>query len=275
MTHKQTVIAIKQSKPYSFVRRIYHALRDWEHTKDNLKAWSDIRRFKNIAHGGPCVVIGNGPSLRIEDLSRLHELGIPTFACNRVFLAFEQTDWRPNCYLISDERLIKTYNGEMDSFHSTICFFPKRYRSQVKQGHFYNELEFDYIKEGQFSLDAAKGVCPGGSVTTEMLQLAYYMGYSEIYLIGVDFNYQITAQNSDKTYAYQGENNYFIKGYLKQGEIAATPNVAANLLAFQAARSAVEAQGRIIRNATRGGKLEVFERADLDELFKKWELERR
>ena len=65
-------------------------------------------------------------------------------------------------------------------------------------------------------------------------------------------------------------NNYFIKDYLKPGEVANIPNVTANLLAFQAARKEMEASGRIVRNATRGGKLEVFERADLDELFEEW-----
>ena len=234
-----------------------------------------VHRYKNIAHGGPCVVIGNGPSLRMEDLNELHRLGISTFACNRIYLAFEQTQWRPTYFFMSDERLIQSYSGEMNTFREIPCFFPKRYNTVVRHGIFYNELMFRYEKEGRFSLDAAKGVYPGGSITTEMLQFAYYMGYSEIYLIGVDFNYQISTPNSSKTYTYQGENNYFIKGYLKPGEVAATPNVAANLMAFQTARDAIEGQGRVVRNATRGGKLEVFERADLDELFKKWELERR
>ena len=52
------------------------------------------------------------------------------------------------------------------------------------------------------------------------------------------------------------------------------PNVNANLLGFHAAREAIEGQGRVIENATRGGKLEVFRRVDLDELFARWERER-
>ena len=53
------------------------------------------------------------------------------------------------------------------------------------------------------------------------------------------------------------------------------PNINANLLAFQAARDAIEGQGRVIKNATRGGKLEIFMRVDLDEIMQKWEEERR
>ena len=274
MSWEKTVINIKNSAAVSAVRKLYYALKDWDHTKEELRSWREIRRYKNIAAGGPCVVVGNGPSLRMEDLEKLGQLGIPCFACNRIYLAFAQTAWRPTYYFMSDERLIQAYTGEMDAFRGIPCFFPKRYRAQVGHGSFYNEQMFNYEKEGRFSLDAAKGVYPGGSITTEMLQFAYYMGYTELYLIGVDFNYQINAPQTGRTYAYQGENNYFIKGYLKPGEIAAAPNVAANLMAFQAAREAVEGQGRVICNATRGGKLEVFERADLDDLFVKWERER-
>ena len=49
------------------------------------------------------------------------------------------------------------------------------------------------------------------------------------------------------------------------------PNQDANILGFQAARKAFEDDGREIYNATRGGKLEVFIRKDLDEVFKEIE----
>lgn len=274
MAETNVIMAIKSSAPYSLARKTYYALRNWGQTKEDIRVWRQIHRYKNAAHGGPCVVIGNGPSLRMEDLGELRRLGIPTLACNRIFLAFEQTEWRPTYYFMSDRNLIRSYNGEMDAFQDVACFFPRRFREAVSHGNYYNELDFDFRREGRFSLDAAKGVYPGGSITTEMLQFAYYMGYSEIYLIGVDFSYSITAPKNKNTYSYQGENNYFIKGYLKPGEVADMPNFAANLMAFQAARDAIEGQGRAVRNATRGGKLEVFERADLDELLKKWERER-
>lgn len=271
MAMKKVIVAIKSSAPYSFARKSYYAIRNWERTKEDFKIKQQIHRYKNIVHGGTCAVIGNGPSLRMEDLSKLHRLGIPTFACNRVYLAFDQTDWRPTYYFMSDRKLLQSYNGEMDAFQTIPCFFPRRFRGEAKHGNFYNELDFDFRKEGRFSLDAAKGVYPGGSITTEMLQFAYYMGFTEIYLIGVDFSYNITVQKDKDTYSYQGENNYFISGYLKPGEVADMPNFEANLMAFQAAKDAIEGQGRVIRNATRGGKLEVFERADLDELLEKWE----
>ncbi len=272
---KKTIIAIKESAPYSFARKVYYSLRNWRETKEDLRIYNNLRRFKNTAKTKACFIVGNGPSLRLEDLERIGHLGIPSFASNRIYLAFPKISWRPSYYFISDERLITDYNKEKDIFFGIPSFFPRKYRELVESGEFYNELIYDYRVEGRFSDNAAVGIYAGGSVTTEMIQFAYYMGYKEIYLIGVDFNYTINNPNEDRSYTYQGENNYFIQGYLKKGEVAAIPDVELNLRAFRAAKVVIEKQGRIIKNATRGGKLEVFDRADLDELLTKWEEDRK
>lgn len=262
---------IKETKPYIAIRNVYYALKNWKKTCDDWKIYRGIRPLKDKHKGQACVVVGNGPSLKVEDLTRLHELKIPTFACNRIHLIFPQTSWRPTYYFMSDEKLVKQYDDDVPDVPVHRRFFPKQYRGTICNGVFYNSIQFDYEHEGKFSLDAARGICPAASVTTEMIQFAYYMGFSEIYLIGVDFSYAVTQKLDSKTYSYQGENNYFIPGYLKPGEVADMPNVNANLLGFNAAKVAIEGQGRIIKNATRGGKLEVFERVNLDELFTRWE----
>ncbi len=267
-----TINGIKNMALYQKMRRTYYSIKNWSETKEYLNAKRQVRRFKNKHKNQACVIVGNGPSLKAEDLTKLYELKIPTFACNRINLIFPQTDWRPTYYFMSDAKLVAQYSAEIDDVPENHRFFPKRYKNQIQKGTFYNEADFDFEKEGKFSLDAAEGIYPAGSVTTEMIQFAYYMGFSEIYLIGVDFSYAVTKKIDSKTYAYQGENNYFVKGYLKEGEVADMPNVRANLLGFHAAREAIGAQGRIIKNATRGGKLEVFERISLDKLFEKWEI---
>lgn len=266
----------RQNFIYKGMRRAYYAFKNRKEIRKKKAVQKEIKKYQNI-HEGVCVVIGNGPSLRIDDLTRLAELGIPTFACNRITKAFPQTSWRPTYYFISDKKLLSGYTDDVEGVPADHRFFPVSFQDEVHNGVFYlggPEL-VDFEKEGRFSLDAADGIYGGGTVTVEMLQFAYYMGFREIYLIGVDFSYAINSPLNSRTYAYQGENNYFIKDYLKPGEVADMPNIAANLLAFHAARDAAENNGFVIKNATRGGKLEVFERANLDELFAKWEEERK
>jgi hypothetical protein len=90
-----------------------------------------------------------------------------------------------------------------------------------------------------------------------MLQAAFYMGFEEIYLIGVD--------NSGS--------GHFPNNYLNEAEAARfAPSLyleahGKSNLAYQKARLYSEAIGVKVFNATRGGELEVFERVDFDSLF--------
>ncbi|MGM9536197.1 MAG: 6-hydroxymethylpterin diphosphokinase MptE-like protein [Intestinibacter sp.] len=258
---------IKNNWIYKNIRTLYYYLKNLPQNTKLYFNTKNIKKFHNIHKGQKCFVIGNGPSLKVEDLEKIQSQGYKTFACNRVYLAFSQTNWRPDYYFMSDEKLIEQYDGEIGDISLNNRFFPLKYKETIKKGNFYNAIQFNYENEGRFSKDAFEGVCPAGTVTSEMIQFAFYMGFTEIYLIGVDFSYNINQKNENNTYTYQGENNYFIPNYLKKGEVAYTPNVRANLLGFEAARKAIEEEGRIIKNATRGGKLEVFERIDLDELL--------
>lgn len=258
---------IKNIWIYKVVRRTYYSIKNRHEIIDNFKIARKLKKYKNRHKNESCVIVGNGPSLTVEDLSKLHELGVPTFACNRIHMIFDQTNWRPTYYFMSDEKLIAQYEDDVPDVPKERRFFPKKYRETIKNGIFYNELPFAYEQEGKFSLDASEGIYAGGSVTTEMIQFAYYMGFAKIYLIGVDFSYAVNSPINNRTYTYQGEDNYFIKGYLKPGEVADMPNITANLLSFHAAKEAIEGHGREIYNATRGGKLEVFVRKDLDKVY--------
>lgn len=272
---ESAAMSLKESIPYQAARKLFYALKDWDSTKKKIQYYRAVRPYRNLCTGQKCFVVGNGPSLKAKDLTRIHHLGIASFGCNRINLIFDQTAWRPTYYFISDAKIMKNYSDQVDGVPETHRFFPSRFQDEGKKGIYYREIQFDYEHEGRFSTDAAKGIYPAASVTTEMIQFAYYMGFSEIYLIGVDFSYSVTQKVDSKTYSYQGENNYFIPGYLKPGEVADMPNINANLLGFKAARDTIEANGRSIYNATRGGKLEVFERVDLDALLKKWEAEKK
>jgi hypothetical protein len=93
-----------------------------------------------------------------------------------------------------------------------------------------------------------------------MIQFAAYMGFKEIYLIGVDCNY--SAGNDVIT-----EKSYFNPRLFNNNRSYAPPEVDTNLLAYARAREVCDKRGIKIYNATRGGKLEAFERADLDSVL--------
>ena len=63
------------------------------------------------------------------------------------------------------------------------------------------------------------------------------------------------------------QNDYFIKDYLPVGGRTNAVQANAMLLAYKKAKKYANLYGFNIYNASRGGKLEVFERVDFDEIF--------
>ena len=112
----------------------------------------------------------------------------------------------------------------------------------------------------RFSDDITNEICWGRSVVYDIgLQIAIYMGFSQIYLLGCDHNYsKMVNENS----------NHFIKDYFdkdKAEKYSAFKYESRKVeLAFESAKKYAESHGAKIWNATRGGKLEVFDRIDLD-----------
>ena len=95
------------------------------------------------------------------------------------------------------------------------------------------------------------------------MQLAAYMGYSKIYIIGVD-------------------NGNYIKGHThfsKEGNIWDERNeldavfqekfCRDNEISYEIAEATSYKKGFRIYNATRGGRVNAFERVDLDEVLNK------
>ena len=73
---------------------------------DKTKYGKRLTAYKGKYAGKRCFLIGNGPSLRAEDLTKLHESGEVTFAFNRIYNIFDKTPWRPTFYISQDEKML-------------------------------------------------------------------------------------------------------------------------------------------------------------------------
>ena len=120
---------------------------------------------------------------------------------------------------------------------------------------------------------ALKGVYGGWTVLYPQIQLAFFMGMREIYLIGVDFTFDVptstgkTCQHGE-ILTHKGEINHFHPEYRKPGETWTMPQLELQRKAFSAAKMAVEAQGGCIYNASRETALDVFPTVDLDSIMR-------
>jgi hypothetical protein len=233
-----------------------------------------LRKLKDVHKGQRAFVIGMGPSLRISDLDRLK--GEVTFACNKVYLAFDETDWRPTYYSVVDIVLAKQNRADIERLD-----LHKVFGSNVRPV-FGDSREITYMRQMgnpwrdgsplvRFSENVVVGVNGGWTVLYPQLQLAHYMGIREVYLIGVDFSFEVpepTGETSDlgeEILQSSGEEvNHFHPDYRKPGEKWTMPKLAYQYLAFQSANRAFRAAGGTIVNVSRTTALDVFPRRDFD-----------
>lgn len=227
-----------------------------------------ISRLYNRHAGSPGFVIGNGPSLRAQDLERLTRH--VSIASNRIYLIYKETNWRPTYYSLADTLLIQRESDRIVSFDMPV------FTRKVNRKHFQDPgdvIFLDQLKDENryqhgFSHNILEGLSIDRSVTQINLQIAYYLGLNPVYLIGIDHNYpHVEApKQGNTTFVYTGGKNHFCDDYLKLNEEHKNPHFSAQDRDYRVAKAAYEAKGRQIINCTRGGKLEVFPRADFDQV---------
>jgi hypothetical protein len=119
----------------------------------------------------------------------------------------------------------------------------------------------------KFARDARGRLWEGATVTYVALQLAFYMGFQTVVLIGVDHNFT-TKGKPNTTVVSQGDDpNHFHASYFGKGYRWQLPDLETSEIAYQMARRAYEADGRQVHDATVDGKLTVFPRVDYNDLF--------
>ena len=227
-----------------------------------------LKSFKDIHKGKRCFIVCNGPSLKDIDFNLLK--GEITMGMNRIYLMKEQNGFVPSYLGCVDEKTqIKQFNEDLDKL-TIPCFFPfgLRERFSKKDNQFFIKQRFS----PKFQRNGARQLGAGGTVTYVMIQLAFYMGFQEVYIIGKDHSFNTTASPGTSIKSDGNDVNHFIKGYYKPGMVWDAPHFETEELAYKYARKAFEVDGRAIKNATIGGKLEIFERVDFYSLFPKKEI---
>ncbi len=238
-----------------------------------------LRALKECYEGHDrCFVIGNGPSLNRTDLSVLKDE--VTFAVNGFFLKSSSLDWTPTFYVVEDHLVAEDRRAQINAFKGPIKLFPAYLGYCFEEGPdtiFYNHRPRKSWPDGfDFSTDAAEITYTGCTVTFSCLQLAYYLGFRTIYLIGVDSDYAIPADAEQKKDYGTGvldmksdDPNHFHPDYFGKGYRWHDPQVDKMLEAYAEARRVADLNGRRIVNATVGGRLEVFEREAFSTIFPK------
>lgn len=241
-----------------------------------------LERFHNAYLGQRCFIMGNGPSLNKMDLSLFANEYV--WASNRAYLLFDRLQWRPKFYVAVDTRVVPDNANEINSLVNKIpemvFFFPQdffynRVLNSEKNVYWYKEIQLSEtnLPYSMFSSNPSEFVYSVRSVTIAMLQLAVFLGFNPIYLIGCDTSYvlpetvQFEGGNRDLIISSGADPNHFDSTYFGKGKKWHEPHVDRMIFQYDQAKKVCDEKGVRVMNATIGGNLEVFPRIDYLELF--------
>lgn len=222
-----------------------------------------LRQFHDRYKGERCFIIGNGPSLNNTDLPRLKNEF--TFGMNRIFLMFEELGF-PTTFFVSMNDLVIEQSVEDIQKLEIPKFVNWRARQWLQPQ---DDLYFLYATYAgpKFNKNATLRLWEGATVTYVSLQLAFYFGFSEVILIGVDHSFA-TKGVPNATITSQGDDpNHFHPKYFGKGFRWQLPDLEISEIAYMMARQSYEKAGRRVVDATVGGKLTVFPKVNYDSLF--------
>lgn len=292
----------KQILPIYYDKIWYEFLTSQQFTQYLSRYTGLIKKFKDIYKNKRCFIIGNGPSLKLCDLEKLDNEY--SFACNEIFNVYNQTEWRPTYYVCIDiqkQALIFNDPGKMKlvSLNSKACFFniwstvtlsyhnnndllnlyflnivsPALLFSALQKICYEDSIPSIYSRYADevefFSTDCSKIICDCGSVSFTMLQLAAYMGFKEIFLLGIDNSYASIGDksNSKDHSVILDDKTMNSNGILIDIKKVNEMYIDFCNLGYYATKQYADALGIKIYNATRGGKLEIFPRVIMEDLF--------
>lgn len=244
---------------YNFIQTI----RSSKDLKIYLKSLIRLNSYHNKHKGERCFIIGNGPSLKYTDLSLLRNEF--TFGLNRIYLLFPKLGFSTT-YLVSVNQYV------IEQFASEIVrapcpkFINWYYRKYV---HFQDDvIFFRPVQKIRFSNNPVyKSIWNDGTVTYVAMQLAFFMGFKKVILIGVDHSFT-TEGSAHQLVVSDGEDpNHFDKNYFGKGVRWQLPDLKTSEIAYQLAEDYYKANDREIVDATINGQLKIFKKVEYSSLF--------
>lgn len=229
-------------------------------TNSELLSIHDLKdRFK----GRRCFIIGNGPSLNKTDMKLLKNEF--TIGLNRIYLNYDKMGFEPTFYCVANPHVIEQFAPEIDTIKS-IKFVRSACRSYLQNR--WNTFFMDSFGAHDFNQDLGNlEWCEGWTVTYCAMQVTYYLGFETVVLIGVDHNFPKTGDPNKLVTADGSDQNHFHPEYFGKGIKWQYPDLERSEKSYREARQVYERNGRRIIDATVEGKLDIFQKADYNELF--------
>lgn len=249
--------------------------RDWEFFKKN-------RELLGIARKKRCFILACGPSMKNQDLDWLREEECISVNFFHKHPSYEKI--RPRFHIFSGLKLHPNIPSHIGNFLmarmneeclSEKIFLEAEEKKIVEEQGLFKNKDVFYFKfsksgcSGELDVDPEKTIYLP-NVCAAAIQMAYIMGFKEIYLVGADHNFLLTRlQNQQQHFASYEEYHGASKAELddeKTPLVDLFENCAMLWRFYVVLKDYLSAKGVSVYNATEGGILDVFERVKFQSL---------
>jgi hypothetical protein len=226
-----------------------------------------LGKLKDVHKGKRAFIIGNGPSLRQTDLSKLkNEI---TFGMNRVYIAFPEWGFATTYLCITNDLVVEQFVNDINTLTipKFIAWRSRRHFSPRLPIMKLPTFVYTSYTGPRFTPDVRRRVWEGATVTNLALQIAYHMGVEKAILIGVDHNFASKGDANKSVVSEGDDQNHFLPNYFGKGVKWQLPDLDTSEIGYALAREAFRKSGREVVDATVGGKLTIFPKVDYNSLF--------
>lgn len=255
--------------PYSLYERIKHnwrfelsyfetlVFRQSKEEREKIKSYKD--KHKNEVG----FLVANGPSLNKINLDLLKNY--PTIGVNRIYLK----KFVPTYYLVEDHLVAEDNSEEISNLKGSTMFIPRDLKYCIKNNK--NIIYINFLRRykniPKFSTEFDQKCYWGRTVTFLGLQLAYFLGFNKLYIVGLDHYYKVPSdEKGQKIISKSSDLSHFDPNYFGPGKRYHYPNVDLMEESYKVAKEYFEKDKKKILNASPGTKLDVFDKIDFKKI---------
>lgn len=207
--------------------------------------------------GRAALIVANGPSLNRTPLDEF--IGVPSIGMNKIDLIYPRVKWRPSL-VVCENNLVARQNSAGFMAHDVPVYLSWKSRWLIPHGLRRNAHFFLTLSDEKFHCDLPTGIGSASTVTFVALQFAYYLGANPVVLIGADHSFAYAGKPNEYRRMDTEDVNHFDSNYFAKGTHWGIPNLKLSEEGYVKARQAFENDGRVVYDATVGGKLSVFKK---------------
>jgi hypothetical protein len=245
------------------VRELPH-LYAWNYTKKGNDNKQSLLSYKNKHKGETLYLLANGPSINKIDLNRLK--GKRVMCMNRFYIKFKDLNFKVDYLVCIEETVLDQFSDDFSKLEIP-TFINWRTRDKISN---VNYLKESFNISPFFQSDITKPTNTGGTVTFMCLQLAYFMGFAKVVILGMDHSFKETGVAGKAEIRKQDKDeSHFDPNYFPKGMKWVLPDLVKSELGYAIARDFYVDNGKEIMDATINGKCAVFKKVNFEEVIKK------